>query len=89
MSCVRASTAALASLFIRGGNPDSNQVNEDGVPIGDIGGAFDYSNLSATGIGDLEVYRGPNSVLYGSDAASGCRECEDLARQHRLSLSVL
>jgi vitamin B12 transporter len=61
----------LASLFIRGGNPDSNQVNEDGVPIGDIGGAFDYSNLSATGIGDLEVYRGPNSVLYGSDAASG------------------
>jgi vitamin B12 transporter len=62
---------ALASLFIRGGNPDSNQVNQDGVPIGDIGGAFDYSNLSTTGIGDLEVYRGPNSVLYGSDAASG------------------
>jgi vitamin B12 transporter len=61
----------LASLFIRGGNPDSNQVNQDGVPIGDIGGAFDYSNLSTTGIGDLEVYRGPNSVLYGSDAASG------------------
>ena len=62
---------ALASLFIRGGNPDSNQVNQDGVPIGDIGGGFDYSNLSTTGIGDLEVYRGPNSVLYGSDAASG------------------
>jgi vitamin B12 transporter len=61
----------LASLFIRGGNSDSNQVNLDGVPIGDIGGAFDYSNLSATGIGGLEVYRGPNSVLYGSDAASG------------------
>jgi vitamin B12 transporter len=61
----------LASLFIRGGNPDSNQVNQDGVPIGDIGGGFDYSNLSTTGIGDLEVYRGPNSVLYGSDAASG------------------
>jgi vitamin B12 transporter len=61
----------LASLFIRGGNSDSNQVNLDGVPIGDIGGAFDYSNLSTSGIGDLEVYRGPNSVLYGSDAASG------------------
>ena len=61
----------LASLFIRGGNSDSNQVNEDGVPIGDIGGGFDYSNLSTTGIADLEVYRGPNSVLYGSDAASG------------------
>ena len=80
---------APASLFIRGGNPDSNQVNEDGVPIGDIGGAFDYSNLSTTGIGDLEVYRGPNSVLYGSDAASGAVNVQDLARQHRLSLSVL
>ena len=62
---------ALASLFIRGGNADSNQVNLDGVPIGDIGGGFDYSNLSTSGIADLEVYRGPNSVLYGSDAASG------------------
>jgi vitamin B12 transporter len=62
---------ALASLFIRGGNSDSNQVNLDGVPIGDIGGGFDYSNLSTAGIADLEVYRGPNSVLYGSDAASG------------------
>jgi len=62
---------APASLFIRGGNSDSNQVNQDGVPIGDIGGGFDYSNLSTIGIGDFEVYRGPNSVLYGSDAASG------------------
>jgi vitamin B12 transporter len=62
---------APASLFIRGGNADSNQVNLDGVPIGDIGGGFDYSNLSTVGLGEFEVYRGPNSVLYGTDAASG------------------
>jgi vitamin B12 transporter len=61
----------VASLFIRGGNPDSNQVNLDAAPSGDIGGAFDFSNLSTAGIGEFEVYRGPNSVLYGSDAASG------------------
>jgi vitamin B12 transporter len=61
----------LASLFIRGGNADANQVNLDGVPIGDIGGGFDFSNLASAGIGGFEVYRGPNSVLYGSDAASG------------------
>jgi vitamin B12 transporter len=61
----------LASLFIRGGNSDSNQVNLDGVPVGDIGGGFDFSNLATAGIGEFEVYRGPNSVLYGSDAASG------------------
>ncbi len=61
----------LTSAFIRGGNADANQINLDGVPIGEIGGAFDFSNLSTAGIGEFEVYRGPNSVLYGSDAASG------------------
>jgi iron complex outermembrane receptor protein/vitamin B12 transporter len=61
----------VASLFIRGGNPDANQVNLDGVPVGKIGGAFDFSNLSTAGVGEFEVYRGPNSVLYGTDAAAG------------------
>ena len=60
-----------SSLFIRGSNSDANQVNLDGVPIGDIGGAFDFSTLSTAGIGQFEVYRGPNSVLYGSDASAG------------------
>jgi vitamin B12 transporter len=62
---------ALASLFLRGGNPDSNHVGLDGVSAGDIGGAFDFSNVSTAGIEEFEVYRGPNSVLYGSDAAAG------------------
>jgi vitamin B12 transporter len=61
----------LSSLFLRGSNSDANQVNLDGVPIGDIGGAFDFSNLSTAGVGQFEVYRGPNSVLYGSDASAG------------------
>ena len=61
----------LTSLFIRGSNADANQVNLDGVPINDVGGAFDFSNVSAAGIGQFEVYRGPNSVLYGSDASAG------------------
>jgi iron complex outermembrane receptor protein/vitamin B12 transporter len=61
----------LTSIFIRGSNPDANHVNLDGVPIGDIGGSFDYSNLSTAGVGQFEVYRGPNSVLYGSDASAG------------------
>ncbi|HEV2274326.1 MAG TPA: TonB-dependent receptor [Acidobacteriaceae bacterium] len=60
----------LASLFVRGGSSSSNQVNLDGVPIDDIGGVFDLSNVSTMGVEKLELYRGPNSVLYGSDAAS-------------------
>ncbi len=61
----------ITSLFVRGGNSTANRVVLDGVPIEDIGGTFDYSNLSTTGIKSFEVYRGPNSVLYGSDAAAG------------------
>ena len=60
-----------SSLFIRGSNPDANEVNLDGVSLDDIGGAFDFSNLSNLGIGQFEVYRGPNSVLYGSNASAG------------------
>jgi iron complex outermembrane receptor protein/vitamin B12 transporter len=61
----------VTSVFIRGGNSDSNKVLLDGVPIEDIGGRFDLSTLSTTGISSVEAYRGPNSVLWGSDAAAG------------------
>jgi vitamin B12 transporter len=59
------------SLFIRGGNSTANRVVMDGVPVEDIGGRFDFGNLATTGTQDLEIYRGPNTVLYGSDAAAG------------------
>ncbi len=62
---------AETSLFIHGGNSDANRVTLDGVPIEDIGGQFDYSSLGTTGIAHVEVYRGPDSVLYGADAAAG------------------
>jgi len=61
----------VTSIFIRGGNSDANKVLLDGVPIEDIGGVFDLSGLSSTGISQVEAYRGPNSVLYGSDASAG------------------
>jgi iron complex outermembrane receptor protein/vitamin B12 transporter len=61
----------VTSIFIRGGNSDSNRILLDGVPIENIGGVFDLGGLSATGIGHVEAYRGPNSVLYGSDASAG------------------
>jgi iron complex outermembrane receptor protein/vitamin B12 transporter len=61
----------LTSIFIRGGNSDANKVLLDGAPMEDIGGRFDFSTLSSTGVEKAEAYRGPNSVLYGSDAAAG------------------
>jgi iron complex outermembrane receptor protein/vitamin B12 transporter len=61
----------LTTVFIRGGNSDANKVLLDGVSIEDIGGVFDLAGLSTTGIANVEAYRGPNSVLYGSDASAG------------------
>ncbi len=61
----------ITSLFVRGGSSTANRVVLDGVPIEDIGGTYDYTNLATTGIKSFEIYRGPNSVLYGSDAAAG------------------
>ncbi|HUE42147.1 MAG TPA: TonB-dependent receptor [Candidatus Sulfotelmatobacter sp.] len=56
------------SLFVRGGNSDFNKVLIDGIPANDIGGAFNFADLSSTAVDQVEILRGPNSVLYGPDA---------------------
>jgi outer membrane cobalamin receptor len=58
------------SLFVRGGNSDYNKVLVDGVPVSDPGGYFDFGTTSMTGTDRLELMRGSESVLYGSDAMS-------------------
>lgn len=62
---------AQSSLFIRGGDSDANKILVDGVSVGDLGGRFDFGPLSTTAVESAEIYRGPNSSLYGADAASG------------------
>jgi len=59
------------SLYIRGGESNFNKILVDGIPVNEIGGAFDFAQLSNNGVANLEVLRGANSVLYGSDALSG------------------
>lgn len=58
------------SVFVRGGNADFNKVLFDGIPANDIGGAFEFANAATSGVDSVEVLRGPNSVVYGSDALS-------------------
>ncbi len=60
-----------AALFIRGGASDANEVLFDGVSAGDLGGRFDFGPVSTAGMQSAEVYRGPDSSLYGANAASG------------------
>ncbi len=62
---------SVSSLFVRGGDSTSNKVVLDGVDADDLGGRFDFAPLATTAVESAEVYRGPNSSLYGADAASG------------------
>lgn len=64
-------TGGVTSLFLRGGNSTANLVLVDGIPAIDIGGTFDYGTVSSTGIGRMELYRGPDSGVYGTDAGAG------------------
>ena len=58
-------------ISVRGGQMDFNKVLMDGIPMNDIGGSVDFGNISTTGVANIEILRGANSVLYGSDALSG------------------
>ena len=59
------------SIFVRGGASNFVKVLVDGVPANDIGGAFDLSDALTSGVERVEVLKGSNSVLYGSDALAG------------------
>ena len=61
----------VTSMFIRGGNSTANLVMVDGMPAEDVGGTFDYGTVSSTAIDRIEVYRGPDSAIYGTDAGAG------------------
>lgn len=61
----------LTNMFIRGGNANFNKVLVDGIPVNDIGGAFDLGQMSTGGVERVEVLRQTNSVMYGSDALAG------------------
>ena len=58
-------------LFIRGGGSDANKVLIDGIPVNDIGGNVEFANVASAAVSQVEVLRGPNSALYGSDALAG------------------
>ena len=59
---------ALTSLFSRGGESDYNLVLIDGVRVNVDGGQFDFSRIAGAEIERVEVVRGAQSSLWGSDA---------------------
>lgn len=65
------SFGGITSLFLRGGESRYTKVLVDGVPVNSAGGSFDFSHLTTDNIDRIEIVRGPASVLYGADAATG------------------
>jgi outer membrane cobalamin receptor len=60
-----------AGLFIRGGESNFNLVLLDGIQVNEFGGEFNLAPLPVDGLERVEVIRGPQSALYGSNAVSG------------------
>jgi len=62
------------SIFIRGANSEHTLVMIDGVEVNDPispGRSYDFAHLTVDNIERIEVIRGPQSTLYGSDAIGG------------------
>src|SRR5690606_25762656 len=64
---------SVTQVRIRGAEANQTKVLIDGIEANDpaIGSEFDFAHLMAYDIGSIEVLRGPQSALWGSDALSG------------------
>ncbi|MBI3404135.1 MAG: TonB-dependent receptor [Acidobacteria bacterium] len=61
----------VTSLFLNGGNSNFTKVLLDGATINEPGGAIDFSSYALDNIEKVEIVRGAESALYGSDAMTG------------------
>jgi vitamin B12 transporter len=61
------------SVFMRGTNSNHTKVLIDGIDVNDPSqdGVFDFGQVLTSDIAQVEVLRGPQSSLYGSDAIGG------------------
>jgi vitamin B12 transporter len=64
----------LADLYMRGTNSNHVVVLIDGIKVNDpasVGHGFDFAHLTTDNIERIEIVRGSQSTLYGSDAIGG------------------
>ncbi len=61
----------VTSLFVRGGESSYTKVLLDGIPLNEPGGSFNFGGLSSGHFERIELVRGAQSALFGSDAMAG------------------
>lgn len=65
----------VARVFVRGGDLEMTMVLLDGIRVNDPndsrGSAFDFSTINMSDVERIEIVRGPQSAVYGSNALAG------------------
>lgn len=87
----RGPVGSQSSVFLRGGNSSQTLVLVDGARINDPSSpnaAFDFGALLTGNIGRVEVLRGPNSVIWGSQAIGGVINVQSAAPTEALVARV-
>ena len=67
-------SGSFTGVRVRGASSEQLLVLIDGVKVNDVaapGGGFDFANVLAGSVERIELLRGPNSVIWGSDAMGG------------------
>ncbi|PTQ13268.1 TonB-dependent receptor [Sphingomonas oleivorans] len=79
------------SVFIRGAESEQTVALIDGVKLNDPsspGGGFNFGNLLLGNIARIEVLRGPQSVLWGSQAIGGVVNLITIPPSERLAINA-
>lgn len=60
------------SLFLRGASAAQTLILVDGIPVNDsLSGQYDFADFSTLSVDQIEVVKGSQSLMYGSDAMGG------------------
>lgn len=87
----RGPVGSQSAVFLRGGNGSQTLVLVDGVRINDPSSpnaAFDFGALLTGNIGRVEVLRGPNSIIWGSQAIGGVINVQSIVPTETLTARV-